>query len=156
MNFEYEIKVTPFDFFIMTMKKTYKSFIGVCNIVFTIAAILLTVKFYNSVNDVLQLLLIIMCIIFPVFQPLGVYFKAKAQVLIIPEGLKLMIDDTGILVSLNQQSEKLKWKRVNGYIDTGSMLVIKVDNKNGYFLTKKVLKGTKEELKAFINSKLGK
>lgn len=154
MKYHFEVNVTPFDFFKMSMKKTYKSPVGVCNIVFTVAAFLLTAKFYAQSNSLIQLLLVIMCLIFPVFQPMGVYFRGKAQVAGIPKGLTLDIDDTGILVALNAQSEKIKWARVKAIIDTGDMLIIRVDNNNGYFLTKKVLNGERESFKAYVESKL--
>ena len=154
MKFHFEVIVTPFDFFRMSMKKTYKSPVGMCNIVFTVAAILLTLKFYAAANDIVQLLLVIMCLIFPVFQPLGVYFRGKSQVMSIPKGLTLDVDDTGVLVTLNAQSEKIRWSRVKALIDTGDMLILKVDNNNGYFLTKKVLRAERESFKAFVESKI--
>lgn len=156
MNFHYDIKVSPFDFFIMSLSKTYKSFIGIVNIVFSVSMILLTVKFYSVSSPLLQLIMIILCIIFPVFQPLSMYYRSKALVSKIAPNLSLDIDDTGILVSVNEQSEKIRWKRVKNIIDTKRMLIIKVDENNGYFLTNKVLSDTRDAFKEFVLLHIGK
>lgn len=156
MNYHFEVKVTPFDFFKMSMKKTYTSPIGICNIVFTIAAFLLTAKFYSSVNDVFQLILVLMCLVFTVFQPLGVYIKAKSQVAYIPKGLTLDIDNTGMVVTAGEKNERIAWSRIKNLIDVGSMLIIKVDDNNGYFLTNRVLGDRRKEFKDYILSGLDK
>lgn len=155
MNFHFVIDVRPFDFFKMSMKKTYRSPIGVCNILFFAAAVILTVRFFASASDAVQLLLIIMCLIFPVIQPLGVYFKAKTLSESIPKGLTLDVDNAGILVSLNEQQEKIDWKRVNVLIDNKDMLIIKVDGSRGYFLANRVLGDDRDAFKEFCRVRIG-
>lgn len=155
MKFHFVIDVRPFDFFKMSMKKTYKSPIGVCNIVFTVAAVLLTIKFFANASELVQLLLVIMCLIFPVLQPLGVFFKARALSISIPKGLTLDIDDSGIQASLASQTDKIEWKRVDVLIDNKDMLIIKVDHSRGYFLTNRVLGEERAAFKKYVKSRLG-
>lgn len=155
MNFHFVIDVNPFDFFKMSMKKTYKSPVGICNIVFTVAAVLLTARFYSEVSDPVQLLLVIMCLIFPVFQPMGVYFRAKTMAAGIPKGLTMDINDNEIMVSVNSQSERIDWKRVKALIDNKDMLILKVDNNSGYFLTNRVLGKERDAFKKYVESGLG-
>lgn len=155
MEFHFDVKVTPFDFFKMAIKKTYKSPIGVCNIVFTVAVILLTVKLYPTAVDVLRLALIILCLIFPVFQPLSIYFRGKAQVMNIPKGLSLDVDDSQIVVSVERQREVIVWSRVKEIIDNKDMVILRVDSNNGYFLTNKVLDDKRDAFINFVKSKIG-
>lgn len=154
MRFELENKITPWDFFITSMKKTYSSPIGVCNIVFTLAAVALTVRFFDRAGNLTQMLLLLMCLIFPVFQPVMVYFRAKAQVLMIPTDMKYVIDDDGILVMTGGKSELIKWNRVDELIDKGNMFIIRVDKKNGYFFKDKSLGDRKEEFVNFVEGKI--
>lgn len=156
MDYQFKVMVSPFDFFKMSIKKTYSSPIGVCNIVFSVAVIMLTIKLYPTVESLFQFLLVLLCLIFPVFQPLSMYMMAKARVAGIKDGFWMNIDDTGILVSLNGKSEKINWRRVNGLIETKDMLIIKVDGGNGYFLTNRVLNEKREAFKAYVKEKIGK
>lgn len=156
MNYHFDIDVKPVDFFKLSMRKTYKSPVGICNIVFTLAAIALTVRFFGEAADWVRLLLILMCILFPVIQPISVYFRGRALAVSIPKGLTLDVNDSGIVASLNSQSEKIEWKRVKALIDNNSMLVLVVDGKNGYFLTDRVLKDKREEFIGYAEARLGK
>lgn len=154
MRFELENKITPWDFFLVSMKKTYTSPIGVCNIIFTLASILLTAKFYNSVGDFAEMLLLFMCLIFPVFQPVMVYFRAKTQVSMIPSDMKYIIDDDGILIIAGGKSELVKWNRVDELLNKGNMLIIRVDKRNGYFLKDKALGDRKDDFIKFAEGKI--
>lgn len=154
MRYHFVIDVTPFDFFKMSMKKTYRSLVGMCNIVFTVAAIALTVRFYFSVSDLVQLLLVIMCLIFPLIQPLGVYLRSKSLAARIPLGLTLDVGEGGITVSLADKSEKIEWKRVRGLIDNEDMLVLRVDGNNGYFLTNRVLGEERDSFIKYVRYRL--
>lgn len=155
MKFHFDIDVRPWDFFKMSMKKTYKSPVGVCNIVFTVAAVLLTAKFYSDASDIIQFLLVIMCLIFTVFQPVGVFFRAKALAAGIPKGLTLDVDDDGLLVAAGSRSERIEWKRIKALIDNKDMLILKVDSNNGYFLTNRVLGDERDVFKKYMESGLG-
>ena len=73
MRYQYQSKVRAADFWALSMYRTYHSLVGVCNIVFGIAMILLTVRFWNQVGDVMQAVLFLACLLIPVIQPLGVY-----------------------------------------------------------------------------------
>lgn len=114
MRYQYESKVRPLDFWALSMFRTYHSLVGVCNIVFGIAMILLTLRFWNQASDAVQALLFLACLLIPVIQPLGVYLKAKAQVSLIPKGTMLVFSEDGIHVTLGQQQEHIRWDKVKG------------------------------------------
>lgn len=156
MFFHFDVEVKAVDFFRLSMRKTYKSPLGICNIVFTVAAILLTLRFFSVASAWVRPVLILMCMIFPVFQPLSVYFRAGNLASGIPKGLTLDINDDGILVSVGSQSETIEWRRVKALIDNKDMLILAVDGNNGYFLTNRVLKDNREAFKKYVDSKLGK
>lgn len=153
MTFHFDIKVTPFDLFWMTMKKVYKSWTGICNLIFTVSVIVMTYKFYQSAKAWQQLLLVVLCLVFPVFQPLGIYYRAKFQVASIPKDLKMDIDDSCIKVSAGIKSEKIPWSRVKGFYDEGHLLILQMDQGSGYFITNRVLNGQKESFKSFVMGK---
>ena len=57
MEYRYETKIRPVDFWKLSMYHTYHSLVGMCNLVFGAAMIGLTVRFWNEANDVIQALL---------------------------------------------------------------------------------------------------
>lgn len=138
------------------MRRTYRSLVGMCNIVFGVAMILLTVKFWNQAGDLLQALLFLGCLLIPVIQPAGVYLKARTQVSMTPQGTELIFDDEGIHVTLGDQREFIRWNKVRGVRKEGSIIVIYTDASHGYMLTKRVLGREKDafyqQVKACINT----
>lgn len=156
MKFDLEIKVFPIDFWIISMKKTYSTPIGVCNIIFTLASIGLTARFYSEANNWVQLLLLLTCLIFPVFQPIMVYLKAKTQTSMIPVGMRAVIDDAGVYITVGEQSEKISWNRVTQVITNSQMVILRVDKKNGYFFTNRVLGTKKDDFINYVESKIKK
>ena len=54
MEYQYKCRITAWDFFRLTMRQTYRSMAGMCNLVFTVAMILLTAKFWRQAAAVPQ------------------------------------------------------------------------------------------------------
>lgn len=150
MRYQYESKVRPLDFWALSMFRTYHSLVGVCNIVFGIAMILLTLRFWNQASDAVQALLFLACLLIPVIQPLGVYLKAKAQVSLIPKGTMLVFSEDGIHVTLGQQQEHIRWDKVKGVRREANMVIVYTDVNHGYMLTNRVLGKEKDAFFRFV------
>lgn len=98
MTYQYKSGVRAADFPRMSLRQTYHSVAGMRNVVFTVAMIRLTVKCWERSRDMVQVLLLFVCLLFPVFQPIGIYFRAKAQERTLPEDMELGFDDKGLHV----------------------------------------------------------
>lgn len=152
MSYRYESKIRPVDFWLLSMYHTYHSLVGVCNIVFGAAMILLTVRFWNEAGDVVQALLFIACLIIPVIQPMGVYVKAKAQTAVIPQGTELVFEEDGIHVALNGRRELVRWNRVNGVKKEANMVIVFTDASHGYMLTNRILGSEKDDFYNYVKA----
>lgn len=150
MRYQYESKIRPLDFWALSMYRTYHSLVGVCNIVFAVAMILLTVRFWAQASDGVQALLFLACLLIPVIQPLGVYLKAKAQVSVIPQGTRLVFSEDGIHVTLGQQQEQIRWDKVKGVRREANMVIVYTDANHGYMLTDRVLGREKDAFFQFV------
>lgn len=139
MYYQYQCRIKPVDIWKLSMRRTYRSLVGMCNIVFGVAIILLTLKFWQQAGDLVQALLFVGCLLIPVIQPVGVYLKAKAQVAVIPQGTELTFNEDGIHVTLGEEREFIRWNKVKGVRKEGSMIIIYTDASHGYMLTKRVL-----------------
>lgn len=156
MYYQYQCRIKPVDIWKLSMRRTYRSLVGMCNIVFGVAMILLTLKFFRQANDLVQALLFVGCLLIPVIQPVGVYLKAKAQASVIPQGTELTFNEDGIHVTLGEEREFIRWNKVKGVRKEGSMIIIYTDASHGYMLTKRVLGKERnafyQHVKACINT----
>lgn len=152
MSYQYQIRIKPIDFWTLSMRRTYSSLVGVCNIVFAIAMILLTMRFWNQVNDVVQTILFLACLLIPVIQPLGVYWKAKAQVAVIPQGTELLFAEDGIHVTLGSEKELVRWNKVKGVKKEAGMVIVFTGAGHGYMLTNRVLGSEKDDFYQYVKA----
>ena len=118
MEYQYKCRITAWDFFRLTMRQTYHSMAGMCNLVFTVAMILLTAKFWVS-REVLQVLMLIGCLLFPVSQPAAIYAKARRQAAAVPQDVQLTFDEKGLLVYNRRRGTASAVEPAAGYKTAG-------------------------------------
>lgn len=152
MSYQYRCAIKPMDFWALSMRRTYSSLVGVCNIVFAVAMILLTVRFWNQSGDVVQALLFLACLIIPVIQPFCVYMKAKAQVSVIPQGTELAFGEDGIHVTLGSERQFIQWNKVKGARKEPGMVIVYTDASHGYMLTNRVMGNEKEDFYNYVKA----
>lgn len=154
MEYKYMCDVKASDLWKMAMVRTYKAVIGVVNIVFTVAMILLTFRFWKTAPDILRILMIFGCIVFPVIQPLATYGMCVKQLENMPRDMELKFDDVGVHVSTGGQSELIRWNKVRNAIKRDNMIVVMSDDSHGYMLTNRVLGDQKQEFYEFLCGKI--
>jgi hypothetical protein len=154
MEYKYMCDVKASDLWKMAMVRTYKAAIGVVNIVFTVAMILLAFRFWKTAPDILRVLMIFGCLVFPVIQPLATYGMCVKQLENMPRDMELKFDDVGVHVSTGGQSELIRWNKVKNAIKRSNMIVVMSDDSHGYMLTNRVLGNEKEEFYNFLCSKI--
>ena len=154
MEYKYMCDVKASDLWKMAMVRTYKAAIGVVNIVFTVAMILLVFRFWKTAPDILRVLMIFGCLVFPVIQPLATYGMCVKQLENMPRDMELKFDDVGVHVSTGGQSELIRWNKVRNAIKRSNMIVVMSDDSHGYMLTNRVLGNEKEEFYDFLCSKI--
>jgi hypothetical protein len=153
MDYKFKIRATAFDFFKMCMRETYSLPLGICNIVFFVAAVLLTVRFYGNASAVVRALLVCMCLVFPVIQPVCMFGRASKLAHMLPDDMTIETTKTGLLVRVGEASELVDYNKIKKIISTRDCLIINVGGRNGYFLFNRVLGDKKEEFFEFIKSK---
>lgn len=136
------------------MYRTYHSVIGVCNLVFTVAMFALAGKFFHTLNDVLQALLFLGCILFPVLQPFAVYLKARGQAAAIPRDMELHFDAYGLHVTVGEKRESIPWKNIKRIVREHKILFLFSDAKHGYMLSDRMLGREKEAFYQQVKEKI--
>lgn len=154
MEYRYVSDVKPKDLWTIAMMRTYKSFPGVINIVFTVAMILLTIRFWPVSSDLIRGILIFLCLLFPVIQPLAIYGMSIKQLEGLPERVELKFDDAGIHVESGEKRELIRWNKVANAIRQKNMIVVMSDDRHGYMLTNRILGDTKDEFYDYLCRKI--
>ena len=156
MKYKFTYQTTAFDLWQLSMYSTYGSMVGGCNIIFTVAMLLVAAKVWVDVNSFIKIFLIILICLFTVIQPAVVYRRAKRQVRGIPHDMEIGFDDNGIHVKTENQSSDLKWNTIKGVSRKPSMIVIFSTVKYGFVLTNKVLGEHKKAFYEYVILKIQK
>jgi hypothetical protein len=136
------------------MYGTYGSMVGFVNIIFTIAMVLLTFKYWAQVNLGIKILLIIGIGIFTVIQPSLVYLKANKQVRKVPGEIELSFNEKGVHIKTEQEFSHIEWKSIKGMSQKPGMLVLIASSRHGFILTDDVLGAQKDEFYHYVTSKI--
>lgn len=154
--YKFTYKTTAFDIWQLSMYGTYGSPIGVVNIIFTIAMLLLTGKFWVNAGIFIKILLIFGICLFTVIQPLAIYRRAKKQIPETSEEVEISFDDYGLHIKTGGKGSKLKWNTIQGVSKKPTMIIIFAAHKNGFVLTNKVLGKQKQAFYDYLVSKTNK
>lgn len=154
MQFHFVNRIKPIDFWKMSMSHTYRSMTGVVNIVFTAAMIALFVNFGDRVHDLVEVLIFVACIWFPVIHPLIVYMGARGQVAQIPANLEMQFDQWGMHVIIDGNKQHIAWKDIKSAVKQYNMIFIRSDAKHGYVLNRKMMGDQKDAFWTFLQSKV--
>jgi hypothetical protein len=154
MEYRFKCDVRAKDLWEMAMARTYNSMIGLINVVFTVAMILLTIRFFDRVPDIISILLLLGCILFPVIQPLAIYGRSIRQLEDLPRDMEMVFSDRGVDVHVGEKRQLLKWKMIRNAIKRSNMIVVMSDDSHGYMLTNRVLGDLKEEFYSYLCQKI--
>ena len=150
MKYTFSYRTTAIDLWQLSMYGIYGSMVGVCNIIFTVAMVLLSVRFWGDVDSFIKMLFIGAISLFVVIQPMVVYIRAKRQVGIAPQDIEIGFDDSGIHIKTDKQGSDIEWNAIKGASKKPTMIVIFTKTKHGFVLTNKVLGKHKEALYEYI------
>lgn len=156
MDYNFDVNTTASDLWQLSMYSVYSSMIGMTNVVFTAAMVLLAIRFFSDAHIVLKCLMVVGICIFPVIQPLLVYLRATKRVKSLPGMVHLGFDDQGMHVSVKDEKSDIEWSAVRGIIKKPTLLVILSSAQHGYILNNKVLGEQKEAFYNYICSKVKK
>ena len=156
MIYKFTYKTSPFDLWQLSMYSIYNSMVGVCNIIFTVAMVLLSGRFWQDVNIFVKVLLIMAICLFTIIQPMVVYIRAKRQLSAISQDIEIGFDDYGIHVKTGNKKSDLKWHTIKAVSKKLGMVIIYSTTKHGFVLTNKVLGKEKQAFYNYVLLKIQK
>lgn len=154
MKYKFDYKPSAIDLWKLSMYGIYGSMVGVVNIIFTIAMILLSVKFWDSVNIFFKIILIFATSLFVFLQPMSIYLKAKKQVENTPSDMEMGFDSKGIHIKTLKESSITKWSNVKGITKKFNMIIIFITENQGFIITDEMIGDQKQDFYNYIVSKI--
>lgn len=156
MKYKFIYETKSFDLWKLSMYSVYGSMVGIFNIIFTVAMILLTAKFWGEVNILIKILLIIAVSLFTIIQPAAVYMRAKRHIATVPHDMEIGFDDNGIYIKTKNENSELKWNTIKGVFKKQNMIVILSTNKHGFIIKDDMLGKEKEDFYKYVVSNINK
>lgn len=156
MKYEYNFRNTKGDYFIFNMSNIYSQWTALVNIIFTAAMVILIAARWGETHIFFKGIMIFGLILFPVIQPLAIYFKSSAQAESITDETRLVFDDAGMHISVRDHGQLIRWNEYKTAINRPFILISIPDGRHAYILTDRILKGQRKELYNYIQGKKSK
>ncbi|MCD7826791.1 MAG: YcxB family protein [Clostridiaceae bacterium] len=124
---EFDVKLKVSELYRFTMRHAYFSLSGIFGLLFSFAAIVLAVVNRDGYEPSTLLLLAFVGVLFPVVQPLILYFKCRAQVRKnenINASLHYILMEEGITVRQDEQEAEVKWYDIRKVVATKKSLYL--------------------------------
>jgi hypothetical protein len=150
--FKFRYSVKPENLWVLTMVNFYRSFLGVCNLVFTVSMIMLAVRFWSGSSMGIRILISVGILLFPVFQPLMIYLRCRRIVDRMPGEIEISFDKTGITTSANGESSFVNFSEVKSIVTIFNLMIIRTRSKQGFILSDRVLGNQSKSLYNFIKA----
>jgi len=152
MEFRFHYRVRPENLWVVTMVNYYRSFLGVCNLIFTISMVLLAVRFWTGSSMGIRTLISAGILLFPVFQPLMIYFRCRKIVSTIPEEMEISFDKTGITTSTKEARSHVDYSDVKSVVRIFNLMIIYTRSKQSFILSDQVMEDKRSNLYSFIKA----
>lgn len=132
----------------------YRSTVGLVNVIFTVAMIVLAVRYFQDANWIYRILMILGLSLFTVIQPIVIYSRAKKQLSGMSRDMEIGFDDYGVHVRSDKEKSSIKWKNIKGIAKQPTLVIVYSSATHGFILTNKVLGKEREAFYRYVISKL--
>lgn len=151
-QFKYETKAS--DLWQLSMYGIYRSIVGLVNVIFTAAMIVLMIRFFKDASLGYRMLMILGLSLFTVIQPIVIYNRAKKQLSGMATDMEIGFDDFGVHVRSDNEKSSIKWKNIKGIAKQPTLVIVYSSKTHGFILTNKVLGKEREAFYRYVISKL--
>lgn len=134
------------------MQRIYHSMVGVISLVLAVSMLALLIRFWGQSDLGTRIVLVLVCLIVPFVQPLGVFMRCVRQVKAIPKDLELKISDKMIYVTTGGKSETIPWEKIRYVMKERNMIILVTNVGSGYMLSNSVLGDERESFYEFASS----
>lgn len=147
-KFHFHIRMTARDLWGFSMYHSNKGYLGIFNLLFTLAALWLLVTRWGEFDIPYRLLLLVCALMFTVWQPFLLYLKARKQArgAAVKEPVDITCSEEGMVIEQNGQRQEVSWQQVASVRRMKGQLIIYMSRIHAYLLPDRVVGEQREEL----------
>ena len=156
--FSFPVTLNAAELWKFSMYHANKGYLGVFNVLFTIAAVYLLITQWAVVSGPYRVLLVMCVLMFTVWQPGTLYLKAKrqAQAPAVREPMVLSFGDDGVTVEQDGQTGTIPWEAMYQIVGNKWQFILYKDRIHAFLLPKSVAGEKEEKLRAYFKEKMPK
>lgn len=157
-TFRFHIQMEPKDLWKFSMYHSNKGYLGIFNVLFTLASLYLLVTKWSDTSGAYRLLLLVCVMMFTVWQPGILFLKALKQAG--NERLKAAMDMVfgreGFTVAQGEQSMEVTWDQVARAVRIPGIYILYMSSVRAYLLPDQILGNEKVAFAEFLREVLPK
>lgn len=157
-TFRFHIQVEAKDLWKFSMYHSNKGYLGVFNLLFTLASLYLLVTKWSDTGAAYRLMLFACVTMFTVWQPGILFLKAlkQAGTKRLKMAMDMAFDKKGFTVTQGEQSMEVTWEQVTRVARISGIYILYMSSVRAYLLTDQVLGDERERFASFLREVLPK
>ncbi len=152
------LHLTAKDLWTFSMYHANAGFMGIFNVLFSLAALYLLIFRWSSTTVPYRCLLVVCALIFTVWQPFLLWTKARKQAKrpAVKNPMRLVFDDEKLTVSQEENSAEFAWEQMGRLDAKPSMYILYMDRVHAYLIPKTTLGEQEEAFRTLVTTHLPK
>lgn len=149
----FSVQMTWKEIYKFTMYHTYHSFAGILGVLLSIMALANLIISFDKLSDQSKTIMTIVAAWFLIFEPIRMLIRSKNQMKLSKAYLKPLnytINEEGITVSQDEESQTIEWKQLFKIVETKSQFLVYSNRINSFIFPKSSLEGQADELGAVM------
>lgn len=157
-TFQFHIQVEAGDLWKFSMYHANKGYLGVFNLLFTLASLYLLLTRWSDAQAFQRVLLVVCVMMFTVWQPGILFMKAMRQVRNdrLKEPMTMTFGRDGFSVSQGEQSMEVTWDETGRIVGIPGEYILYMGRLRAYLLPDRVMGEKKEPFAGFLREVLPK
>ncbi len=155
---QFQIKITSKDLWQFSMIHANSGFLGLFNVIFTVAMLIVLITSYESFSTMQRVALTICVLLFSVWQPFLLFLKAWKQSKnpLMKEPMDLTFGEVGLHVKQGVQEADFSWEQMARISKTPWLVIIYMDRVHAYLLPNAVWLEKEAEFLEIVRTHLPK
>lgn len=154
MNINFKTNINAKELYEFTLNHNYKSLHGILGVAFSLASAVGAVWFWDKFTPTNRVIIILLALMFTVFEPLGCYIKVRKQIKKnFTKPLEYVFDDEGIEVSQGESSSRVNWNEIMKVTSTKNLINIYTSPLMAFIIPKKDAGQHMDSLKEMLTTK---
>lgn len=157
-RYQFRVEMNEKNLWMFSLYHANRGFLGVFNVLFSLASLYLLVTTWTYVPTPNRILLIVCVLLFTVYQPLTLLLKAKKQasLAVMKEPITMTFTREEITVCQGEQEQTITWDQVVRAAGTKRMLMFYMDRIHAFLLPSEFMEGEREGLCEMLREVLPK